>query len=64
MAQIDGLFERLLQAKGSDLHLAVGHPPMARVRGELVPLGQDRLSDDEMRVLLFEITNDQQRNKI
>jgi len=64
MAQIDGLFERLLQAKGSDLHLAVGHPPMARVRGELVPLGQDRLSDDEMRVLLFEITSDQQRHQI
>jgi twitching motility protein PilT len=64
MAQIDALFERLLQAKGSDLHLAVGHPPMARVRGELVPLGQERVSDDEMRVLLFEITNDQQRHQI
>jgi twitching motility protein PilT len=64
MPQIDSLFERLLQAKGSDLHLAVGQPPMARVRGELVALGQDHVSDEQMRVLLFEITNEQQRHQI
>jgi twitching motility protein PilT len=64
MAQIDSLFERLLQAKGSDLHLAVGQPAMARVRGELVPLTQQPVTDEEMRAMLFEITNDQQRHQI
>jgi twitching motility protein PilT len=36
MRAIDALFDRLLERKGSDLHLSVGYPPMLRVRGELV----------------------------
>ena len=35
MASIDALFDKLLSKKGSDLHLAVGLPPMGRIRGEL-----------------------------
>jgi twitching motility protein PilT len=64
MARIDQWFEQLLAAKGSDLHLAVGKPPMARVRGDLNPLGDTPVTDAEMRSLLFEITNDAQRNQI
>jgi twitching motility protein PilT len=37
---------------------------MARVRGELVPLAEERVTDEQMRVMLFEITNDQQRHQI
>jgi twitching motility protein PilT len=64
VARIDQLFDQLLACKGSDLHLAVGQPPMARVRGELITLREGAVSDQEMRGLLFEITNDQQRQHI
>jgi twitching motility protein PilT len=64
MPRIDSLFDQLLNAKASDLHLAVGQPPMARVRGELISLREGDVSDAEMRELLFEITNEQQRTQI
>ena len=64
MARIDQLFDQLLSCKGSDLHLAVGQPPMARVRGDLIALREGAVNDQEMRALLFEITNDQQRHHI
>jgi len=64
MARIDVLFEQLIEKKGSDLHLAVGQPPMARIRGDLVPLRDGALSDSDMRSLLFEITTPQQQSQI
>jgi twitching motility protein PilT len=44
MRAIDALFDRLLERKGSDLHLSVGYPPMLRVRGELVAEGARALT--------------------
>jgi twitching motility protein PilT len=64
MAQIDSLFEQLIESKGSDLHLAVGQPPMARIRGQLGPLRPGELSGEDMRSLLFEITTAQQQHQI
>jgi len=62
--QIDALFDRLLELKGSDLHLGVDQPPMGRVRGELIPLRDRELSRRELEDLLFEITTDQQHKQI
>jgi twitching motility protein PilT len=64
MARIDALFDQLLEAKGSDLHLAVGQPAMGRIRGELVTLGGQPLTDGDVRGLLFEITTPQQQQQI
>jgi twitching motility protein PilT len=64
VAQIDQLFDQLIQRKGSDLHLGVGVPPMARIRGELVALLEDPLSSAEIESLLFEIMTDAQRAHI
>jgi twitching motility protein PilT len=64
MPAIDRLFEQLLIKKASDLHLAVGQPPMARIRGDLIALRETAVSTAEMQQLLFEITNDQQRQQI
>ena len=64
MPQIDKLFDRLLELKGSDLHLGVDTPPMGRVRGELVPLRDAELSRRELEELLFEITSDEQHKTI
>lgn len=64
MPQIDQLFDRLLELKGSDLHLGVGAPPMGRVRGELKPLRDGDLSKPELEAMLFEITDEAQTKQI
>ena len=38
MARIDSFLKLGLQQGCSDIHLAVGVPPMLRVRGELLPI--------------------------
>jgi twitching motility protein PilT len=64
MAKIDKLFDALLDLRGSDLHLAVGMPPMARVRGELVNARETSLTQSEMEELLFEIVSPEQKRII
>jgi twitching motility protein PilT len=64
VAQIDQLFERLIEKKGSDLHLGVGIPPMGRIRGELVPLRDGALTTKDIEDLLFEIMTQPQREQI
>jgi twitching motility protein PilT len=61
---IDRLFDRLLELKGSDLHLGVGAPPLGRVRGELISLREREVDAREMERLLFEIASDEQRDAI
>jgi twitching motility protein PilT len=64
VARIDALFDRLLELKGSDLHLGIGVPPMGRIRGELKPLETRNLSTQELESLLFEITSPDQAKTI
>jgi twitching motility protein PilT len=64
MPKIDHLFDDLLSKKGSDLHLAVGHPPLGRIHGDLVPLRDAIVDTAEIESTLFEIVNDAQRAKI
>ena len=46
----------------SDLHLAVGRPPILRIRGELFPLDVPPLSAADLRVLLFSVLTGRQRS--
>src|SRR5258706_5724255 len=64
MQKIEKLFQQLLDLKASDLHLGVGYPPFARARGELVPLREQAMTQQEMESLLFEIVNPQQHKQI
>jgi twitching motility protein PilT len=64
MAKIDALFDRLLELKGSDLHLGVGVPPLGRVRGDLIPLREGPVTAREMEELLFEIADADQQKTI
>jgi twitching motility protein PilT len=64
MPRIDLLFDALLTAGGSDLHLGVGYPPLMRQRGDLVPMRDDPLDLREMEGLLFEIVTPTQREVI
>jgi len=55
MAKIDTLFDALLVAQGSDLHLAEGQPPKIRCHGRLSELPHPVLTADMMREYLEEI---------
>ena len=49
----------LVEQEGSDLHVKVGSPPMARLDGELSPVpGTDRLSPADTEASLAEILDD------
>jgi twitching motility protein PilT len=62
--RIDALFDRLLELKGSDLHLGVDAPPMGRVRGSLMALRDQPLTRHDLEELLFEIASEDQRRTI
>jgi twitching motility protein PilT len=64
MPRIDGLFDALVGAGGSDLHLGVGYPPLMRLRGELVAMRDKALDPQEMESLLFEIATAEQKKTI
>lgn len=53
--RIAALFDKLLENKGSDLHLSIGHPPLGRIRGQLTPLREALLTPPELEALLFEL---------
>jgi twitching motility protein PilT len=60
-ARIDAMFDALLAAGGSDLHLGIGYPPLMRVRGDLVAMREKTIDAHEMESLLFEIVTSEQR---
>ncbi len=56
MPAIDDLLRKMLAAGGSDLHLAVGWPPKARISGDLTVIeGEEALTHQRMAQLLKEI---------
>ncbi len=57
-----GLLNAAVAADASDVHIAVGRPPILRVSGSLKPLGRTRLTDVDVRTLLFSIMSQRQRS--
>ncbi|HEY6037669.1 MAG TPA: ATPase, T2SS/T4P/T4SS family, partial [Kofleriaceae bacterium] len=55
------LFDRLLDRGGSDLHLTPGYPPMLRLRGSLVPDGDQPLTSAEIEAMLMTLVSPHQR---
>ena len=64
MPRIDVLFDALISAGGSDLHLGVGYPPMMRLRGDLVAMNPAPIDAVEMDALLSEIVTSDQKKTI
>ena len=64
MPRIDGLFDELAKRGGSDLHLAAGYPPLARIRGELVALREAAIEASELEETLVEILTPTQRARL
>ena len=61
MAKIDGLFKLMKQQGASDLHISSGSPPILRQHGEMEKLNYPPLTNDQAKMLLFEILNEEQR---
>jgi twitching motility protein PilT len=61
---IESLFEELLNRGGSDLHLAVNQPPLARVRGEIVVLREAPIAAKELEEMLLGLVSASQRNRL
>jgi twitching motility protein PilT len=56
MAKIDAFFQLMHDQNASDLHLVSGQQPAVRIRGEIERIKYDVLTNDALKVLLYEIT--------
>jgi len=63
MARIDSFLKLGLAQGCSDIHLAVGVPPMLRMFGELMPIKFRDLSDNELETYVNEILTPKQKDK-
>lgn len=61
--EMAGLLKLALQNKASDLHLAVGRPPVLRVDGTLHDVEGETLSPPECRRLIYGVLSDVQKQK-
>lgn len=64
MARIDAFLKLGLAQGCSDIHLAVGVPPMLRMNGDLMPIKFRSLSDTELESYLLEILTLKQKEKL
>ncbi len=64
MARIDAFLKLGLAQGCSDVHLAVGVPPMLRMNGDLMPIKFRELTDTELETYLTEILTVKQREKL
>ena len=64
MPKLDALFDELVKRGGSDMHLAVGYPPLARARGELVVLREAAFEGAQLEEALLELLTPLQRARL
>jgi len=62
MPRIDSFLKLGLAQGCSDVHLAVGVPPMLRMNGDLMPIKFRNLSDTELESYVMEILSDSQKD--
>ncbi len=61
---VNQMLAEVVEARGSDLHLTAGRPPMARIDGDLVPLeGFEVLNPSAVRELIYEILSQKLRER-
>lgn len=64
MLRIDAFLEIGKQQGGSDIHFAVGLPPLVRLDDELLPIKYRALSQQECQDLVFEMLSESQRRTL
>lgn len=57
------LLHLTIDKHASDLHLAVGRPPMLRIDGKMTPTGFENLSPEESKRLIYSVLRDDQKQK-
>jgi twitching motility protein PilT len=60
MAKIDAFFKVMREQGASDMHLAVGSPPVLRIHGTLKKVEYAPLTDEVLRPMLYEILTERQ----
>lgn len=63
MARIDAFLKLGREQEVSDIHFAVGVPPMFRMHGDLLPIKFRELGDTELESYLFEIISKNQKER-
>lgn len=61
---INEMLSKLIEMKGSDLHISVGCAPIYRVNGVLINTGSEKLSPEDTENLVRQVTNDEQIKEI
>lgn len=61
MARIDAFLKLARDQECTDIHFAVGVPPLIRSLGELTPIKYRELSAEELETLIYEILTPQQK---
>jgi twitching motility protein PilT len=56
MAKIDAFFKLMHEQGASDLHVVAGEPPMLRIVGDIERVKYAKLTNDQLRSMLYEIT--------
>ena len=64
MARIDKFLKAVHEYQGSDLHILSGTVPKIRIHGRLRPLNLPALDEEQARSLLFEILDDERRDRL
>lgn len=63
--QLKELLEITVKEQASDLHLSVGHPPVLRMAGKLIPLAKKKkLSSEDLKGLALALMLDLQHQKL
>ena len=61
---IDDLLRAMHEKGASDLHIAVGIPPIIRVDGTLVPMPWEKVNAQDSQRLIYDILTDEQIDEI
>ncbi len=62
--QIETLMAELVAGGGSDLHLAAGQAPYGRFSGQLRPMRDALLEEEQCNQLIFSLLNNAQRKQL
>ena len=63
MKEINNLLQKMVQMQASDLHLKNGSTAIVRLNRELIPIGSDILTSEDIQSFLKEIFNENQFKK-
>jgi len=64
LTDLKELLNLLIKKGASDLHLSVGSPPHIRIDEKLIPCEYDKLSNEEIKSLIYTLLSEDQKQKL